>query len=254
MLEFESLQWGFLVLVRLTSFMSLAPFFSIKGVPNMARVGFAGLLTMLLLPTLQPIENIPVDLILYAVLIIKEVIIGLILGYISMMIFTAFKMAGELIDIQMGFAMATVFDPQNQSRITLVGQFMFLFQILMFLAVDGHHGLLMAISSSYTLIPVTGAIFKVTFVTAIIQMFIEMFSLAVRIAAPFMIVFLICDLALGIMARTVPQLNIFILSFPLKTSLGLVLLVAVIPALTMVVNNIFSLMQNDLGIIMGLMH
>ncbi len=248
----EDLQWGFLVLARMTSFMALAPFFSIKGVPNLARVGFAFFLTLLLLPTLKPLE-IPVDLIAYAILLIKEVFVGLILGYIGMLIFSALRIVGGLIDFQMGFFMTAVFDPQSQSKVTLIGQFMYLFQILMFLAVDGHHKLIMALSSSFTLIPVTEAVFKVAFVTAIVQMFIEMFSLAVRMAAPFLVVFLICDIALGILARTVPQLNIFILSFPVKTGIGLVTLVAILPALTMAVNNVFYLMETDLGVIMRLM-
>jgi len=252
--EMESLQWGFLVLARLTSFMLLAPFFSIKGTPNILKVGLGVFLTVLLLPSIKTIEDIPIDLAAYSILIIKEAVVGLILGYVSILIFNAIRIAGELIDIQMGFAMATVFDPQNQSRITLMGQFMYLFQILLFLAVDGHHSLIMAISYSYKLIPVTGAIFKTTFVTAVIKMFIEMFSLGIRMAAPFIVAFLICDIGLGIMARTVPQLNIFILSFPLKTSLGLVIFIAVLPIMTALVNNILRQMETNMGIIMGLIH
>lgn len=250
--EVESLQWSFLVLARLTSFMVLAPFFSIKGTPNLIKLGFGILLTGLIIPNIQPVENIPVDLVSYSILLIKEVVVGLILGYISILTFNAIRIAGELIDIQMGFAMAAVFDPQNQTKITLMGQFMYLFQILLFLAVDGHHVLIMAISYSYTLIPVTGAIFKTTFVTAILKMFIEMFSLGIRMAAPFIIAFLICDIGLGIMARTVPQLNVFILSFPIKTGLGLVALAAVLPVMTALVNNILSQMETQMGIIMGL--
>lgn len=249
-----NLPWAFLVLVRLASFMILAPFFSIKGSPNLIKIGFAVFLTVLLLPSIKIAENIPIDMASYSVLVIKEVIVGLILGYVSMLTFNAIKIAGELIDIQMGFSMATVLDPQTYSRVTLVGQFLFLLQILLFFAVDGHHSLLMAISYSYTLIPVTGAVFKTTFVTAILKMFVEMFSLGIRMAAPFIVAFLICDIGLGILARSVPQLNVFILSFPMKTGIGLVTIAAVLPIMTALVNNVLSQMEKDLSVIMGFMH
>lgn len=245
----ENLQWGFLVFARLTAFIYLVPFFSIKGTPNMVKIGFGVFLTALLLPGITK-GALPADLLRYSLLVIKEVLVGLVLGYVSMLTFSAVRMAGELIDIQMGFSMATVFDPQNQTRITLMGQFLYLFQILLFLAVDGHHSLLMAISYSYTLIPVMASGLKITFVPAILQLFIQVFSLGIRIATPFIVVFLICDIALGIIARTVPQLNIFILSFPVKTGLGLITMVAILPLLAMMVNNVFSQMESDIGLIM----
>ena len=252
MLGWDNLPWSFLILARLTSFMSLAPFFSIKNTPNMIKLGLAVFLTVLIIPTLPAAENIPLDLVAYSILIIKEVVVGLILGYASILTFTAIKIAGELIDNQMGFAMASIVDPVNNSSITLIGQFMYLLQILLFLAVDGHHRLLMAISYSYTLIPVNGTVLQTTFVTGILKIFIEMFSLGIRMAAPFIVAFLICDIALGIIARTVPQLNVFVLSFPVKTGLGLITLVAVLPIMTALVNNVLSVMEKDMGLVMGL--
>lgn len=248
----ESLPWGFLILARLASFMSLAPFFSIRNTPNLLKVGLAVFITLLIMPTLPVMANVPLDLVSYSILIIKEVIVGLILGYTTILTFTAIRIAGELIDNQMGFAMASIIDPQNNSNITLIGEFMYVLQILLFLAVDGHHRLLMAISYSYNMIPVAGAVFNTTFVTATLKMFIEMFSLGVRMAAPFIVAFLICDIALGIMARTVPQLNVFILSFPLKTGLGMLTIVVVLPVITALVNNVMNLMEKDIGIIMGM--
>lgn len=248
----DNLPWGFLILARLTAFMSIAPFFSIRTAPNLIKVGLAVLLTVLIMPTLPIMENIPLELFAYAILIGKEVIVGLILGYAANLTFTAIRIAGELIDNQMGFAMASMVDPQNNTSITLIGQFMNLLQILLFLAVDGHHRLLMAISYSYTLIPVSGAVFKTSFVMAALKIFIAMFSLGVRIAAPFILAFLVCDIALGVMARTVPQLNVFVLSFPVKTGLGLITIAIVLPVMAALVNNVLSQMEKDMVLIMGL--
>ena len=252
MFTLDNLQLGFLVFARMSAFVFLVPFFSIKGTPALAKIGFSVALTALILPGLDTI-TVPEDLLRYSFLVIKEVMVGLILGYVTMLTFNAVRMAGEIIDIQMGFSMATVFDPQNQTRITLTGQFLYLVQILLFLAVDGHHSLLMAISYSYTLIPVMAGGFKITLVAAIFKLFVQVFSLGIRIAVPFMVVFLICDISLGIIARTVPQLNIFVLSFPVKIGIGLFTLAAVIPVLTVLINNIFTQMESDLGRIMGLM-
>lgn len=248
----ESLPWGFLILARIASFMSLAPFFSIKNTPNLPKLGLAVFVTLLIMPTLPTMPDIPVDLVSYAILIIKEVIVGLILGYAAILTFTAIRIAGELIDSQMGFAMASIVDPQNNTSITLIGEFMYVLQILLFLAVDGHHQLLLAISYSYTMIPVAGAIFKTTFVTAVLKMFIEMFSLGIRMAAPFIVAFLICDIAMGLMARTVPQLNVFVISFPIKTGLGMLTMVAVLPVMTALINNVINLMVQDLSVVMDL--
>ncbi len=252
MIILDNLQWGFLVLARMSAFVFLVPFFSIKGTPALVKIGFSVALSALILPGLGNV-TVPEDLLHYAFLVIKEVMVGLVLGFVSMLVFNAVRMAGEIIDVQMGFSMATVFDPQNQSRVTLTGQFLYLVQILLFLAVDGHHSLLMAISYSYTLIPVMTGELKITLATAIFKLFIQVFSLAVRIAVPFMVVFLICDISMGIIARTVPQLNIFVLSFPVKIGIGLFTLATVIPSLTVLINNIFTQMEKDLGMIMGLM-
>lgn len=248
----ENLPWAFLVFARLTAFVFLVPFFSIKGTPNLVKIGLGVLLTILLLPGLNA-AAVPEDLLPYSLLVIKEVLVGLALGYVTVLTFAAVRMAGELLDVQIGFAMAAIFDPQNQSRITLMGQFLFLFQILLFMAVDGHHSLMLAIAYSYKLIPVMTGSLQMTLAPAMIQLFIQVFTMGVRIAAPFIVVFLICDIALGIIARTVPQLNVFILSFPIKTGIGLLTMIAILPLLTVMINNIFSQMENDLGLIMGLM-
>lgn len=250
MLEVESMQLGLLIVARATAFMVLAPFFSIKGPPVLVKVGLGILLAFLIYPGVSIVEDIPLDLLSYAILVIKEVVVGLTLGLVSMLTFTAIRVAGEMIDIQMGFAMASIFDPQNESRITLVGQFLYFLGILLFLAIDGHHSLILALHKSYELIPLTGAIFHPPLVMVIVNLFVEMFSLGVRIAAPFIAVLVICDISLGLIARTVPQLNVFILGFPLKAGIGLLSLVFALPILAAIIGYILTQMERDLMLIM----
>lgn len=251
--DLESLKWGFLVLARITAFFIQAPCFSINGVPPLLKIGLGLLVTIILFPVLPTVDNISGDLINYSVLVIREVIVGLILGYVSSLTFTAIRIAGEVIDIQMGFAMAAVLDPQSQSRITLVGQFMYLLEILLFLAIDGHHNLLLAISYSYEIIPVTGVIFQTKCIATIIKMFVGMFALGIRVAAPFITVFVLSDIALGMVARTVPQLNVFMMGFPIKAGLGLITLTAALPILAIIIGGIVQQMEKDILLVMKLM-
>ena len=130
-----------------------------------------------------------------------------------------------------------------------MGQFFYIYQILLFMAVDGHHTLLRAIAYSYTVIPMS-SLLTITFIPSVVQLFIQVFALGVRIALPFMVVFVLCDVALGLVARTVPQLNIFIMSFPIKTGAGLLTLIVTLPLLTMMANHIFTQMTSDIGTIM----
>lgn len=118
------------------------------------------------------------------------------------------------------------------------------------MAVDGHHTLLQAISYSYSLIPLAAGILDSAMVPAIFQLFVQVITLGVRIAMPFIVVFLICDITLGIIARTVPQLNVFILSFPIKTGIGLVTMATILPLMVAVINNIFIQMESDLLMVM----
>lgn len=247
----DNLPWALLVLSRMTSFMAVSPFFSYGNTPNLLKVGLGLLLTLLMLPTLPLLENVPGDLLAYSFWLVKEVVVGLVLGYTATLIFTAIRIAGGLVDWQMGFAMSAVLNPADQTSSTLIAQFMYLFQVLLFLAVNGHHMLLMGISYSFSLIPVNAAVLTTEFVVALIKVFIEMFSLGVRIAAPFMIVFLFCDLALGIIARSVPQLNVFILSFPLKTALGMMILILIMPLLAVFVNHVIGEMERNMTLLMG---
>lgn len=247
---FAELHLGFLVLARITAFFAVAPVFSIKRMPGLVRVGLGFFLTILIYPSVHGLGSLPGELVAYGLLVGKEVLVGLILGFVSTLTFTTLRLAGEFMDIQMGFAMATVFDPQNQSRITLVGQFMNIFAILLFIAIDGHHILIMALAHSYEIIPLQGAVFESTLVLTTIKIFVGMFALGFRIAAPFIAVLLISDISLGLVARTVPQLNVFILGFPMKAGLGILTLILALPVLGVVMGSILAQIEKDLILIM----
>ncbi len=253
MFDFLIIQGWLLIFARTSAFVAIAPFFSIQGVPALVKIGFSFTFSVILLPLVPFTPQNEITLLAWWLLVVKEVAVGVTLGFITNMIFAAIRIAGELIDIQMGFAMATVLDPQTQTRTTLMGQLKYLVAILIFLAIDGHHILIGALAHSYTLVPLTSAVFNPAIALYILKTFVGMFALAFKIAAPIVAVLIIADIALGLVARTVPQINVFILGFPLKAGLGMFTLALVLPLFVTVVGYLLSQMERDLITVMEIL-
>lgn len=245
MLDFAQYQALLLVFVRMTAFAVTAPFFAIRNVPPLAKAGLGAVLALLVFPVITPISW-PPGLAAYVVLVLDEALLGLAMGFIATLVFSSIRIAGELVDLQMGFAMANIFDPQSNSRITLVGEFQYLLGIMLFLAMDGHHILIRALIKSYDLVPLGQVVFRGAVASQALSIFTGMFALAVRMALPIIAVLLVSDIALGMVARTVPQLNVFMLGFPLKAGLGLFALGVILPLLVTVMTNIFNQIGKDL--------
>ncbi|KKM12329.1 hypothetical protein SY88_04035 [Clostridiales bacterium PH28_bin88] len=252
MINFEQLQVLFLVFARLTAFSVAAPFFSIRNVPPLVKVGFGVVLTLLVYPLMGTGGvALPSTLLGYGLEAVGEVLVGLALGFIATLTFTAIKVAGELGDLQMGFAMTGLMDPLTGSRTSLMGEYLYMLGILLFLIINGHHTLILALVGSFELVPVGVASVNGGATAHVIGVFTGMFALGLRIAAPILAVLLISDLALGMVARTVPQLNVFILGFPLKVALGMLTLSLAAPLMAAVVGTVFTQMERDLAILMG---
>ena len=239
----------FLVLVRTTAFFVTAPFFGIRGVPPLLKAGLGLLVAVLVFPVLPPGQSTFAGTGTYALAVINESLAGLALGYLATLIFSAIQVAGQLLDIHMGLAMASLFDPQNAATTTIMGQFFAIMGLLLFFQMDGHHTLLLALQESFHLLPLGGVRLDGNIVLMVVKLFAGMFSLGLRIAAPVIVVLLIADLGLSLVARTVPQLNVFILGFPLKVGLGLIVLIAILPLLVTVFQNLFTQMEHDLALI-----
>lgn len=244
MVELYVLFWVF---IRTTSFLVVSPFFQIRRVPAFVKVGTGLILALLLLPAVS-MENmvVPVTTAGLVLVVIQETLVGLILGFAATLVFAAIRLAGELIDLHIGFSMASLFDPQSGMSTTLLGQFLYILAVLLFLTLDGHHSLLMALAKSLELVPLTGAVFQGTLAGQMAGLFSEMFVLGFKIAAPLIAVMVISDLSLSLVSRTVPQLNVFIIGFPLKAGLGMLTLIFIMPLLAVVVAGIIGQMEKDL--------
>ncbi|NLJ99964.1 MAG: flagellar type III secretion system protein FliR [Clostridia bacterium] len=238
-----------LILVRIASFMVTAPVFSIRTTPTYLKIGLSTIIAFLLFPVVGQGQLIPQGMGNFIYMVILEVVVGLALGFAAALAFTAIRVAGELIDLHVGFSMASLLDPHTGSGTTLVGRFLYILAILLFLALDGHHSLLLALGGSFDLIPLGGAVLNKEIATEVISFFTSMFLLGFKIAAPFMAVVILTDISLSLVSRTVPQINVFIMGFPLKAGLGIFVLIIIMPLFLAAVNGIISQMEQDLMII-----
>ena len=231
-----------IVLCRVSGFLLTAPIFSSKQIPMQLRLGICLILTIVIAMTQQPIINLQISNSLHYILILAtEILIGYAIGLIAYLISIAIQTAGQLIDMTIGFAMVNVLDTQSGIQIPLIGNFLYTISLLIFLCINGHHFLISALSQSYNMIPITGAmVFDGQFAMWLMKTVAQMFFIAVKIAIPIVFSMLIADLALGFLARVVPQMNIFIIGFPAKITGGLVLLLVMMPTFGWFIQNMFE--------------
>ncbi|TDA69407.1 MAG: flagellar type III secretion system protein FliR [Clostridia bacterium] len=242
-----------LVSSRVTAFMVSSPLFSLRDIPALARTGL-GVLVALLLFTAVPLPaDLPGPWLEYVFLVTKEIFVGLTLGIVSTMVYNSLRTAGELIDLQTGFGMANLFDPVTGSSTSLLGQYLSTLGILVFLELDGHHLLIRALADSFSLLPLGKGSFGGPLTSSVITIFIGVFVLGLRLAAPVVAVLLVSDIALALVARTVPQLNVFILGFPIKAGLAILLLSLLTPVLAALVGVMMGQMEKDLATVLAAM-
>ncbi|SFQ17720.1 flagellar biosynthetic protein FliR [Psychrobacillus psychrotolerans] len=244
-----------LIVARVTAFFVVLPLFSHRTIPASHRIAFAVVLSWMMYYTLD-VEPFKINGD-YILLIIKEVISGLFIGLLAYIIMSAVQIAGGFIDFQMGFAMANVIDPQTGAQSPLIGQFLNTLALLLLLALNGHHLLLDGIFYSYQFMPmemVWPAFGQENYVEFIMKTFAGVFAVAFQMSIPIVATLFLVDVALGITARTVPQLNIFVIGYPIKIGVGFLVLLVMMAVLMAVIQKMFEILvvaMRDLMIILG---
>lgn len=240
---FETFPAFLLVLVRVTSFFLMMPLFSYRTVPNVYKVGLGFFLSFIMFFAMKaPVLEINGA---YFLLIIKESLVGLLLGFIAYLIMSAIQIAGGFIDFQMGFGMVNVLDPQTGAQSPIMGQFMYIIALLFLLSANGHHLLLDGIYYSYQFIPLDQPwlpLGSAKVAEYIIKSFSMMFLVALQMSLPVVGSLFLVDIALGIAARTFPQLNVFVVGIPLKIGVGFIVFVVVMSTMIVVISRLFETM------------
>lgn len=230
-----------LVLVRISGMFYLSPIFGRRDIPTYYKVGFCFFLSVIVANTI-PVPDLSgyKTLASYVVLIGRELLIGLMMGFISYMIFSSIHIAGQLIDMRIGFGMVSVLDPVTNVQIPITADFYVVLASLYMLITDSHHLLIKAIAESYSVLPIGEAVLGGSMLKQVVDLFTDVFVLGFKIAAPITATILITDLALGIISKSMPQLNVFMLGMPVKIILGLGIIVLTLGAFKGIVNVIIQ--------------
>jgi flagellar biosynthesis protein FliR len=217
-----------LVLVRISAMLALVPIFSQTQLPRLTRFGIGALLTLIIVRTLPPMAPLG-GLGELVVAILAQFFVGLVFGFVAFLIFTGIQFAGEIIDIQIGFAVVNIINPLTSQSVTVIGEFQLALATLLYLAADAHHVLIAGMVGSFTLVPLPYAGAPELVAGDIVQFFTQALFIVFQIAAPVAVALFLVNVMLGLMARVAPQMNVFIVGFPIQISVGLIMLIVTIP-------------------------
>jgi len=234
-----------LVLARVGGIFSVAPIFGNVNVAPMVRVGIAAALAFVFVP-MAHFDASHLDFLSFTLVIVKETIVGLVLGFLAALMFAAIQMAGAFIDMQVGFGFASVVDPMSKQQNAVIGQLYSLVATLIFLAINGHHLMLRGLADSFSVLPLGTMSISTSVTAGMMQVFATIFLAALKIGAPVVGAVFLTDVSLGILARTVPQLNVFVIGFPAKLTVGLLAVIFVLPVAVAVMSGLFSGLEHDL--------
>lgn len=252
----QSLPVFLLIFCRITAFFVVVPVFSSQGVPTTFKIGISFIVALVVFSANGTGITIPQDF-SYILLIMREVLIGLLLGFIGYLMFMAIQTAGSFIDIQIGFGIANVIDPMTGTSAPILGNFKYMIALLMFLSMNGHHHLLDAIVYSYKWIPMNNDLFlrmvDGSLSEFLVRTFAQSFVLAFQMSAPLVTALFLTDVGLAFLARTAPQYNVFVIGVPLKIIIGIALLLVLMPGLAVLFQNLFEIMFESMENLLGLM-
>jgi len=217
---------GFLLcLARVGSMMAVIPVFSGGQLPPQMRGGIAVLFSLLIYPTVQGfIPEQSFLIIELALLLAQETILGLLVGFLAQLVFMAAEFAGSLIGYQMGFAAANIFDPTTQRQVALISQFQGVFAILLFLALDVHHLFFAAIVASFEMLPPGTLNLAGGAIPMLMEVANHSLVLSIQLVAPILALLILSNLTLGVLSRVFPQLNAFMLSFPINIGVSFIVM------------------------------
>jgi flagellar biosynthesis protein FliR len=224
------LQLFVLLSMRIGGLLMTAPFFSHRSIPRQIMVAMTLGLALVLLPLMSGVGlPQPGSFIELAVLCLKELLVGVLMGLVFSVIFLGMTLAGSIVGFQIGFSMVSIVDPHTPEPVSVLGEFWFLLGTLIFLIINGHHMVISGLVDSFRVIPLGLS----TPSGAVGEWFIKysafVFVLAVKFAAPVIVTVFLTDVVLGVMARTMPQMNVFIVGFPLKIFAGLFMIAVSLP-------------------------
>jgi len=213
-----------LVAIRVSAILFSAPFFGSNAIKPQIKVVLSIIVGMVIFPSVEVVSLGGIHEILLALLIAKEILIGVCIGILSHFLFVGAQLGGQVAGLQMGFGIVNVMDPQTNTQLSIIASFLNIAMLILFLAVGGHYLVLGAIAESFRFIPLGGGNIDPLAFNYLAKLFSFVFLTAVKIMAPVLITLLIFSSILGVIGKLVPQMNLLIVGFPVKIAIGLIMM------------------------------
>ncbi|HLP17855.1 MAG TPA: flagellar biosynthetic protein FliR [Bacteroidota bacterium] len=249
----------FLIFIRVMTMFGFAPVLSHGSVPAMTKVGLSILISYILFTAhgASPFTDVSAQLTLgsLVIFVVREVIVGLAIGYALTIVLAGIQFAGYLISSDMGLAMANIFNPDLNEQVPVLSQLMNIIAMLVFLLIDGHLFLIESLKASFDVIPLASVsgIFSQGFIQMMIQITASVFVIAIKIAAPVMAAMFLTTIGLGILSRIVPQMQVFVFSMGLKVGVGLLMLTGTVPMYVFMIKKILVQFEGQTYTLLQLM-
>lgn len=236
----QNLEIFLLILVRITAFIYVAPFFSIKNVPQKVKIGFSLFLAIILFNTIPKDALAYEGVIGFAGLIIEEALVGVIIGFFTNISYYIISFSGQFIDNQIGFSMVNEFDPISQIQTTITANYYSYLVMLMMLITNLHHYIILALADTFSILPIGSAHINPNLYILMSKFMGDYFVIGFRIVLPVFAATLIVSAVLGILAKAAPQMNMFVIGIQLKIIIGLVVLLVLTTFVPDISNYIFD--------------
>ena len=238
--EAEVFKLYLLVLVRFSGLVVSAPVLGSANFPLRLKIGLAAMCAFLVTPTLPSLtETLPSDALGYTSFAVGEAVIGLMIGFTITMVFAAVQVAGQVIDMLSGFALMNVFNPAIETQVPIFGFFLFVIAVLYLIVWGGHRLMLQALASTFDTVPLGGFVANPALFREIVSWGSAMFYDALVIAAPAAAALLLAYVTMGLLGRVVPQIQLFVVGFPLTIALGLLSVSFMLGVYTRVLDGMF---------------
>lgn len=233
------------IFIRTTLILLSAPFFGVKGIPSAVKIGLSLMIAVLLLPVVKPVD-IPLNFFAWVPAILSEVLIGAAIGFMARVVMAGVELAGQIVGFQMGFGIVNIIDPHTNNQVSIIATFQGILAMLLFFTVNAHHYFISAIAVSLKTVPPFSALISGGVISTLVSLSGGLFVTALKLGAPVMAALLFANVAMGVIARTVPQVNIFMMGFPVTIAVGLIVIGISMPVLVVFIQKLMVGMERDI--------
>ncbi len=238
-----------LVLTRISGIFLISPFFGSLNIPVQIRAITALAITLIIFPVIvaETTVTAPATVLMFGGTVVQELFVGWLIGFVAYIAFAAVNMSGKIMDMQVGFSVANVMDPTSGQQAPLIGSFLYNLTVIYLLVVNGHHMILAGLVESFRRVPLDGLVWNEALAAFIGDITAGVLLVGMKIAMPVTFAILITNVGMGILARTMPQMNIFVVGIPLHLTIGIFMLSMLMPFYVLFLDVMFSDMYEHIS-------